>query len=318
MWASARWLSISTPSLVLTRAADRRRDLFRRAYRRLALAHHPDWAGPASAETFARIAEAYRNVPGPTARTAYDAHLFQRRARVRPRRGGGAIGRARLERRVLRTAPPHPRRAPQPRAPCAGADRPSKHRAASTGMARLELHLERAEAARGGTALVEMPLSNKKTPAVGGQSGRGLAPSLRARGAGLSEERAGGRRHPAGGARRAGGDRHAPPAGRRAPAGAAACLFVTPHRRLAGPRRLMVQLNTPYPATAYLAGFLRLHADSSACRSSRPIRRSKCPCVFTAARGWRGCGPTSRLPGARRRPRRRKRRSGWRGAILRR
>ena len=50
----------------------------RRAYRRLALQHHPDRAGPASAPRFAEIAEAYRMLSDPTARTAYDAHRFER------------------------------------------------------------------------------------------------------------------------------------------------------------------------------------------------------------------------------------------------
>ena len=47
----------------------------RRAYRRLALEHHPDRAGPASASRFAQIAEAYRLLSDPTARTAYDAYI---------------------------------------------------------------------------------------------------------------------------------------------------------------------------------------------------------------------------------------------------
>jgi DnaJ-class molecular chaperone len=50
----------------------------RRAYRRLALRHHPDRAGPASAPIFAQIAEAYRMLSNLTARAAYDAHLFER------------------------------------------------------------------------------------------------------------------------------------------------------------------------------------------------------------------------------------------------
>src|SRR6187399_568291 len=53
----------------------------RRAYRKLALEHHPDRAGPQSAPRFAQIAEAYRMLSDPTARTAYDAHRFARAAR---------------------------------------------------------------------------------------------------------------------------------------------------------------------------------------------------------------------------------------------
>src|SRR4029079_9487189 len=52
----------------------------RRAYRLLALQHHPDRAGPTSAHRFAEIAEAYRMLSDPTARTAYDAHRFQHAA----------------------------------------------------------------------------------------------------------------------------------------------------------------------------------------------------------------------------------------------
>src|SRR6516165_3601349 len=54
----------------------------RRAYRRLALELHPDRAGPASAPRFARIAEAYRMLSDPTARTAYDAHRLERGAGI--------------------------------------------------------------------------------------------------------------------------------------------------------------------------------------------------------------------------------------------
>jgi molecular chaperone DnaJ len=50
----------------------------RRAYRQLALRHHPDRAGPASAPLFAQIAEAYGMLSNLTARAAYDAHLFER------------------------------------------------------------------------------------------------------------------------------------------------------------------------------------------------------------------------------------------------
>src|SRR5262249_10462091 len=53
----------------------------RRAYRRLALQHHPDRARPQSAPRSAQTAEAYRMLRDPTARTAYDAHRFRRPAR---------------------------------------------------------------------------------------------------------------------------------------------------------------------------------------------------------------------------------------------
>ena len=50
----------------------------RRAYRRLALAHHPDRAGPASAPRFAAIADAYHVLSDPLARSTYDATLVDR------------------------------------------------------------------------------------------------------------------------------------------------------------------------------------------------------------------------------------------------
>lgn|GEM_PF-960908 len=52
----------------------------RRAYRRKALAHHPDRAGAASTSTFAGIADAYRVLSNPVARSAYDASLAEQDA----------------------------------------------------------------------------------------------------------------------------------------------------------------------------------------------------------------------------------------------
>ncbi len=133
----------------------------RRAYRRLALAHHPDRAGPASAETFARIAEAYRMLSDPTARTAYDAHLFQRERGFAPAAAAAqSDGRAWSVGGVGWSASwrgPTPNLLPRL---CGPIDRLTAAGAARLdGDGVLELHLERAEAARGGTALVEMPLS---------------------------------------------------------------------------------------------------------------------------------------------------------------
>jgi molecular chaperone DnaJ len=130
----------------------------RRAYRKLALQHHPDRAGSASGATFARIAEAYRMLSDPTARTAYDAHLFEReRAFGTPARGADgsawsvqSVGWAASFRRaipnlVARLSGPLERLIA---AGCARVD--------ADGV--LELELTAVEAARGGTAVVEMAL----------------------------------------------------------------------------------------------------------------------------------------------------------------
>lgn len=62
----------------------------RHAYRRLALAHHPDRAGPHSAARFAEIADAYRLLSDPLARATYDETLAARGAWGR-RQPGGAV-----------------------------------------------------------------------------------------------------------------------------------------------------------------------------------------------------------------------------------
>jgi molecular chaperone DnaJ len=132
----------------------------RRAYRRLALAHHPDRAGPASAETFARIAEAYHMLSDPTARTAYDAHLFERE-RAFPSAGGPSQSDARawsvsavgwsaswqkpIANLLARLSGPIERLA------ASGAAQ-----VAADGV--LELHLNVAEATHGGTAVLELSL----------------------------------------------------------------------------------------------------------------------------------------------------------------
>ncbi len=51
----------------------------RRAYRLLALRHHPDRAGPDATAAFQRIAEAYRVLSDPTLRSTYDAMYDARR-----------------------------------------------------------------------------------------------------------------------------------------------------------------------------------------------------------------------------------------------
>ena len=132
----------------------------RRAYRRLALAHHPDRAGSASAETFARIAEAYHMLSDPTARTAYDAHLFERERAFAP---GGAPspsdGRAWNVAAVGWSASwqkPIANLLPRLSGPIERLTASGAAQLAADGL--LELHLNAVEAARGGTALVELPL----------------------------------------------------------------------------------------------------------------------------------------------------------------
>ncbi len=131
----------------------------RRAYRRLALAHHPDRAGPASAETFARIAEAYHMLSDPTARTAYDAHLFERE-RAFASGGAPSDGRAWNVSAVGWSASwqkPVANLLPRLSGVIERLTEAGAAHMAADGV--LELHLNAAEAARGGTAVIELPLS---------------------------------------------------------------------------------------------------------------------------------------------------------------
>lgn len=57
----------------------------RRAYRLLALRHHPDRAGPDGTAAFQRIAEAYRVLSDPTLRSTYDAMYESGRREAPPR-----------------------------------------------------------------------------------------------------------------------------------------------------------------------------------------------------------------------------------------
>jgi molecular chaperone DnaJ len=130
----------------------------RRAYRKLALQYHPDRAGPASGAVFARIAEAYRMLSDPTARTAYDAHLFERgRAFGAPAPGadgGGwnvqSVGWGASFRRAI------PNLVARLSGPLESLIAAGRARVDADGV--LELQLTADEAARGGTAVVEMPL----------------------------------------------------------------------------------------------------------------------------------------------------------------
>jgi molecular chaperone DnaJ len=146
----------------------------RRAYRKLALEHHPDRAGAASAPRFALIAEAYRMLSDPTARTAYDAHRFERAAQRRQtpddlREGGrgwnfgsnnwSASWRRALVDLISRLSGPIDKLVA---AGVAVVD--------TDGV--LELRLSAAEAASGGTVLVTMPLP-VPCPTCGGIARRG-------------------------------------------------------------------------------------------------------------------------------------------------
>jgi len=137
----------------------------RRAYRRLALQHHPDRAGPGSAPLFAQIAEAYRMLSNPTARTAYDAHRFERARAYQTsddlREGQGqsedgrgwSVGRSGWSASWRRAIVDLLSRVSGPLDALIAAGA-----AALDGNGVLELRLSADEAARGGTAVVSMPL----------------------------------------------------------------------------------------------------------------------------------------------------------------
>jgi DnaJ-class molecular chaperone len=132
----------------------------RRAYRVLALKHHPDRAGPGGAETFGKIAEAYRMLSDPTARSAYDAHLLQRESQ-----SAFAPGAARSDGNAWTVSGPGwtatwqkaiPNVLPRVSGPLDRLQAAGVARVGLDGL--LELSLSAAEAAVGGSAVVEMPL----------------------------------------------------------------------------------------------------------------------------------------------------------------
>ena len=131
----------------------------RRAYRRLALEHHPDRAGPASAPRFARIAEAYRMRADPTARSAYDAHRLERGGGGRATSvgyaaGGWSVGRNGWSASWRRAIVDLLSRVSGPLDALVAAGVAAIDR---NGV--LELRLLAAEAASGGTAVITMPLA---------------------------------------------------------------------------------------------------------------------------------------------------------------
>ena len=146
----------------------------RRAYRKLALEHHPDRAGPASAPRFAQIAEAYRMLSDPTARTAYDAHRFERTGRypqtaddLREDGRGWSVGGNNWSASWRRAIVDLLSRLSGPLEALVAAGVAAIDR---DGI--LELRLSPAEAASGGTAVVTMPLL-VPCPTCGGIARRG-------------------------------------------------------------------------------------------------------------------------------------------------
>jgi molecular chaperone DnaJ len=132
----------------------------RGAYRRLALRHHPDRAGPASAPVFAQIAEAYRMLSNLTARAAYDAHLFERESLRGRHTGAAAADGASWTASGAGWSASWQRPIPNLLRRLTGTlDELVTARVArldATGV--LELDLSAAEATAGGTAIVTMPL----------------------------------------------------------------------------------------------------------------------------------------------------------------
>lgn len=132
----------------------------RRAYRRLALAHHPDRAGAASAETFATIADAYRVLSNPLARSTYDATLVERAAwKARdggPVHSGGVDWKVGTNGwRVSRVATP-PDLLPRVSGPLD--DLRARDIASTAEDGSIELRLTAEEARGGGTAAIQLPV----------------------------------------------------------------------------------------------------------------------------------------------------------------
>jgi DnaJ-class molecular chaperone len=142
----------------------------RRAYRLLALRHHPDRAGPHGTATFQRIAEAYRVLSDPELRSSYDA-----RRTSSPLRSAGAERDAARAGAGVASEPP----AARPTAAlilrlCGSLDTLVAH-----GIARvhpnglIELHAKSDEARQGGVAAINLPLT-VPCPTCGGVAGEDL------------------------------------------------------------------------------------------------------------------------------------------------
>jgi DnaJ-class molecular chaperone len=140
----------------------------RRAYRLLALRHHPDRAGPGATATFQRIAEAYRVLSNPTARSSYDAGLREAEE-PRPREHGARSSRGPSRASARAWAPTDETLIIRLSGPLDALVDRDVARVRPDGM--IELYLSRAEARSGGTAAIQLPLG-VPCPTCGGVAAR--------------------------------------------------------------------------------------------------------------------------------------------------
>ncbi|HET6149892.1 MAG TPA: J domain-containing protein [Polyangia bacterium] len=141
----------------------------RRAYRLLALRHHPDRAGPDGTATFQRIAEAYRVLSDPELRSSYDA------GRSRPPERAAARTQAAASPAVHAEVRPAPAAAASTATLilrlCGTVDALTERgilRPHPAGI--LELHVKPEEARLGGVAAINLPLT-VPCPTCGGVAG---------------------------------------------------------------------------------------------------------------------------------------------------
>jgi molecular chaperone DnaJ len=128
----------------------------RRAYRQLALRHHPDRAGVAATATFQRIVEAYRVLSDPAARARYDAAACRPGAPAAPPPGPSPAARA-ADDRLARLSGSLDQLIAR-----------SIARARADGI--IELLVTAEEARRGGTVAIQLPL-DVPCPTCGGVAG---------------------------------------------------------------------------------------------------------------------------------------------------
>lgn len=136
----------------------------RHAYRRLALQHHPDRAGASHAEIFSGIADAYRVLSDPVARSAYDASVVDQEAWDRREQGDGQPvhtgGMAwTVETNGWKASRPVP--VPDLLTRVSGRlhDLIASRIAALADGGTIDLYLNRREAIKGGTAAIQMTLN---------------------------------------------------------------------------------------------------------------------------------------------------------------